>query len=664
MKKLWRTLGVICLGIVLLTGCGDTGMISGIQPAEVEGHGTESGGQSGQEQSGERITLTLGTLGGSRGQLQNAVEAYNDQSGKFYVEIVDYLPEELDNVVFETSAERFRMDIATGKGTDIIDLAVLDEEMLGYRGILADLSPFLEGEAQERYLTNILECVKTGNSLYELGPSFALLTVVGKSAEVGMENGWTPEEMMKRFEDKGRGPDALAGFYRDQGVASVLTSSSLEDFIDWEKGEADFCKEEFYQILRFGAKRDVVGVSQISAESIRSGIHLASLEGILSVADYQRLIQLFDGKPAVKGIPCSTGTGVAVRLYDALGINSHSEYAEGAWDFLQFYAEGGWAKDDWSIIGFRISRDAYEEQLKKAMVQEYYEGEPLPKGSFDDDDVPYVYAATQEEVTAVRELVALADRKEAYNMVISQIIDEEAGAYNSGAQTVEQTAEKVQNRVQLYLDEQKQISLTACAAPENGEVAEQEPGSAPPEGQPASEQETFLAAYRQIVEESDAGMVFSLINLDGDEIPELAAGDRGNGRYSVYTIKDGTVLCLVDSMTTEELAYFERSGIIVVFASWNGGGDEGGYGRQYYQISADKTLTDGDIPLLSYSYNAVYDEDGVYTGKGVTDYLYMGQETNESVYNEVLGSMGITEEGGRLCLEDAVFAEEMLDILK
>ena len=183
MKKMRRTLGVICLGIVLLTGCGDTGMISGIQPAEVGGHGTESGGQSGQEQSGERITLTLGTLGGSRGQLQNAVEAYNDQSGKFYVEIVDYLPEELDNVVYETSAERFRMDIGTGKGTDIIDLAVLDEEMLGYRGILADLSPFLEGEAQERYLTNILECVKTGNSLYELGPSFALLTVFGNSAE-------------------------------------------------------------------------------------------------------------------------------------------------------------------------------------------------------------------------------------------------------------------------------------------------------------------------------------------------------------------------------------------------------------------------------------------------------------------------------------------------
>lgn len=173
-----------------------------------------------------------------------------------------------------------------------------------------------------------------------------------------------------------------------------------------------------------------------------------------------------------------------------------------------------------------------------------------------------------------------------------------------------------------------------------------------------------FAAYREVVEQNDTGMVFSLINLDGDENFELAVGDRGNDRYSIYTIKDGIAFCLVDSMTTAELTYFEGSGIIVAFASWNGGGDEGGYGRQFYQTSVDKTLTDEDTPLLSYSYNAIYDEEGVYTGKGTTDYFYMGQETDASEYNEILETLQITENGGRLCLENAVSAEEMLDILR
>lgn len=172
-----------------------------------------------------------------------------------------------------------------------------------------------------------------------------------------------------------------------------------------------------------------------------------------------------------------------------------------------------------------------------------------------------------------------------------------------------------------------------------------------------------FAAYREVVEQNDMGMVFSLINLDGDENFELAVGDRGNDRYSIYTIKDGMAFCLVDFMTTAELTYFEGSGIIAAFASWNGGGDEGGYGRHFYRTSVDKTLTDEDTPLLSYSYNAIYDEEGVYTGKGTTDYFYMGQETDESEYNEILETLQITEDGGRLCLENAVSAEEMLDIL-
>lgn len=215
------------------------------------------------------------------------------------------------------------------------------------------------------------------------------------------------------------------------------------------------------------------------------------------------------------------------------------------------------------------------------------------------------------------------------------------------------------NRVEPTPDQKNrsQETLSEKDSRANGELVSSEEGEAP-------EPEISLAVYQKTVEESSTGMVFSLINLDGDEIPELVAGDRGNDRYFIYTIKDGTVFCLVDSMTTVELTYFEGSGIIAAFARWNGGGDEGGYGRQYYQTSAEKTLTDEDIPILSYSYNAVYDEAGVYTGKGVTDYFSIGQGTDESAYNGILETLGITEDKDRLCLENAVVAEEMLDILR
>ncbi|MCM1046106.1 MAG: hypothetical protein NC417_11410 [Candidatus Gastranaerophilales bacterium] len=217
--------------------------------------------------------------------------------------------------------------------------------------------------------------------------------------------------------------------------------------------------------------------------------------------------------------------------------------------------------------------------------------------------------------------------------------------------------------------------LSACAAPEDSGTADQglETFLIMPEDSEMAEQEPEISfsipedgkmtEYEKVVEASREGTLFSLIDLDGDEIPELAAGDRGNDIYSIYTIKDGTVFCLADAINTVELTYFEGSGVIATFASWNGGGDEGGYGRQYYQTSTERTLTDEDAPLLAYSYNAVYDKDGNYTGKGITEYFYMEQTTDETSYREILETLKIVEADEKACLKDAVGAEEMLKIL-
>ena len=166
--------------------------------------------------------------------------------------------------------------------------------------------------------------------------------------------------------------------------------------------------------------------------------------------------------------------------------------------------------------------------------------------------------------------------------------------------------------------------------------------------------------YRQAVMEDEGdGTLFSLIYLDDDDIPELVVYNGCYEHYSVYTVRDGQLFCMVDSMTTVEMVYFERSGIIASFARWNGGGDEGGYGWCYYQTNKSSTLTEDAVPVLDYSYNAVYDEEGIYTGGGITAYYYMGQETDQASYEEKMNALGITEGGGKICLENAFGKEEL-----
>lgn len=455
MKRAFKTLVATALGISLLAGCSN-------------GQGdTEGGGQTlvsagmdaeDQGQNGERITLTLGTIGRSHdGMLKTAVEAYNAQGGKYRVEIVDYLPENYDNAIMEASADRFKMDLATGKGTDIVDLYSLEADELGYRGILADLNQYMTPqERQERYLANILDAAQTGNALYEMGPSFSLWTVVGDGSRLGAENGWTLEEMLESFEKNGKDAQALAGIWLGQSIAALLTQFSLEEFVDWERGEADFCNQKFYGILEIGAQLGGEPTARINPtrESIASGTYLAYMSTFFEVKDVQYMDWLFDGDVAFKGFPCSFGTGVAVRIYYGIGINKNSQCGEGAWDFLKFYVEGSWAEENpWMTIGFPLDRQAFEKEMEFAMVQEYRNGEPIPKNANSDAAGPAIYAATEEEVARARELIGLADRRMELNSVVSRIIDEEVSGYNSGALTAEQTAQKIQNRVQLYLDE-------------------------------------------------------------------------------------------------------------------------------------------------------------------------------------------------------------------
>ena len=54
---------------------------------------------------------------------------------------------------------------------------------------------------------------------------------------------------------------------------------------------------------------------------------------------------------------------------------------------------------------------------------------------------------------------------------------------------------------------------------------------------------------------------------------------------------------------------------------------------------AECSKDDDSIPLLQFSYNAIYDENGTYTGEGNTEYYYMGENTDETFYQEMLASL-------------------------
>lgn len=158
-----------------------------------------------------------------------------------------------------------------------------------------------------------------------------------------------------------------------------------------------------------------------------------------------------------------------------------------------------------------------------------------------------------------------------------------------------------------------------------------------------SESQMTVELYLPIIADNDMEeAVFSFIYLDEDGLPELVAFDRYYEKYSIYTIRSGTVECLVDAMTTVEMTYHERKNVIVAFSRWNGGGDEGGYASACYQLDQyEEALTDDAVPSFQYSYQAVYDENGEWTGTGVTSYYEEGREIDETAYHQLEAAFDI-----------------------
>ena len=81
--------------------------------------------------------------------------------------------------------------------------------------------------------------------------------------------------MLESFEENGKDAGALAGIWLGQSIAALLTQFSLEEFVYWERGEADFCNQKFYGILEIEARLGGEPTTRINPtrESIASGEH-------------------------------------------------------------------------------------------------------------------------------------------------------------------------------------------------------------------------------------------------------------------------------------------------------------------------------------------------------------------------------------------------------
>lgn len=411
----------------------------------------------------DKQTLVLG--GYYIGQdVRSRVIAFNRENQEYRITVKDYSSDMADISAIGT---QLNTDILAGNMPDIllvdsnIDLANFAE-----KGLLADVGALIAQDSElsaRSFLDNVFDAFRIKDKLYQVVPSFTVSTFIGKKSVLGDRNGWNMEEFLSYVSGLGNDVSAFGEVTRDSFLSYAMQYGG-NDYIDRETGKCSFDSPEFVKLIQYaatlpqeidyGEDYDWTAYANQYRES-------KTLLMPLYLYDFSSLSANINGsfgeEIAYVGFPSAGKDGSAVLCDTSFALSAKSKYQDAAWQFVRYYLTEAYQSSD-VLGGMPVDRDCFMQMAQKAMQKPYYLDENGQKVEYDDiyylnDEEIVLPPLTQEQLDQAVSFVEGINRTVYHNDTVMQIINEELPAFFEGQQDAEKVAEVIQNRVQLYLDE-------------------------------------------------------------------------------------------------------------------------------------------------------------------------------------------------------------------
>lgn len=406
--------------------------------------------------------ITYGTLS-LDWDMKRLIIDFNKSNEKYRIVVKEYGTED-----YQAGLIQFNTDLTTANCPDLIDLTPLNYSMYVSKGILEDLYPYMEksGLKKSDYIENVLTAYEVDGKLYAMIPEFYVSTIMAKQSLVGDITGWTLSEMLDFAE--ANDPENLFNYASRYSIFYNCIYNNIDEFIDWETGKCSFDGEEFIRTLEVAAKYpDPEEVNYEEEEGtyarLKANKILLMDSSISSVQQFQMFQGMFGEEIAFVGYPNQERQGnLIMPAGGCVGISSRSKNKEGAWEFIQNMIGREHQENLTNNWGFPIMKSALDKKFEEDMTPEYYEdenGEQIEntKTSWGYDDFNMdIYAAKQEEIDAVRELLESASKISGnVDEQLTTIITEEAEPFFKGQKSAADVANIIQNRIQIYVNENR-----------------------------------------------------------------------------------------------------------------------------------------------------------------------------------------------------------------
>ena len=211
-----------------------------------------------------------------------------------------------------------------------------------------------------------------------------------------------------------------------------------DSFVDWTSGKCSFDSPAFIKLLELAG--EIQNKSQNSAGEELSDTYAAAYQAVLSIYHITQYRDYYHGNLEVLGLPGGSGGYQALIPEVRIGISSASQKKEGAWEFVRTLLSEEHQK---SCTMLPIHKGAFETVMQAAI-----DGKSTWKWLYEKGK------ATKEDAELTKMLLSSADYVANGNQILENLVLTEAQEYFSGASSAQEAAEKMQNRVTLYINEQ------------------------------------------------------------------------------------------------------------------------------------------------------------------------------------------------------------------
>ena len=444
----------------------------------------------------EKTVLTLACMG-LDWSLRSKIVEYNKSNDQYRIQVVDYSEYATDDD-YNAGITKLTTEIISGSVPDLFLTSSLPIDKYAAKGVVADLYTFMDGGSglsRDYFVPQVLKAIEKEGKLYELPTKFSVETAYALSSIVDQYDTWNVAAVQDAMTQLQEGATVFSTGWTKSSVLNNCLTRNLAAFVDWTTGKCTFDSEAFQQLLAFcnsfpddSSSDDGIAYSseaatvdtmddpvwESDATRILSGKQLMATTSFYSFEDYIYNIYPVKDKVTFVGYPSESGEpGNSFYIQCPMAISSVTKYPDAAWDFVSTMIRQT-NEDAESMYAFPISQEAFDKKMTAVMTEQYQLDENGEQVDWDEDGEPdkmsigsyevvengestwqEVYALTQEDIDQILSVINSATGIVDYDDEILSIVSDEVSAYFAGDKDVQTTANMIQSRVNLYVQEQR-----------------------------------------------------------------------------------------------------------------------------------------------------------------------------------------------------------------